>query len=86
MKVTASYGGKYDYLIDRGYFKWFSKVVFSKNEANILNLPKDTDDSHAYESKGANGFALFLHGTQEKNTKASEALKEIRRNKKLVTA
>ncbi len=85
MKVTASYGGKYDYLIDRGYFKRFSKVVFSTNEAKILNLPIDTDDTHAYEEKGANGFALLLHGTQEKNTKASEALKEIRRNKKLIT-
>ena len=85
MKITASYGGKYDYLIDRGYFKRFSKVVFSTNEAKILNLPIDTDDSHAYESKGANGFALLLHGTQEKNTKASEALKVIRRNKKLIT-
>ena len=82
MKVVASYGGKYDYLIDRGYFKRFSKVVFSTNEAKILNLPIDTDDSHAYEDKGANGFALLLHGTQEKNTKASEALKQIRRNKK----
>ena len=86
MKVTASYGGKYDYLIDRGYFKRFSKVVFSENEAKLLNLPIDTDDTHAYESKGANGFALLLHGTQEKNTKASEALKEIKRNKKLITA
>ena len=37
--------------------------------------------------KGANGFALLLlHGTQEKNTKASEALKEIKRNKKLAIA
>ena len=82
MKVVASYGGKYDYLIDRGYFKRFSKVVFSINEAKILNLPIDTDDTHAYMDKGANGFALLLHGTQEKNTKASEALKEIKRNKK----
>ena len=82
MKITASYGGKYDYLIDRGYFKRFSKVVFSTSEAKILNLPIDTDDSHAYEDKGANGFALLLHGTQEKNTKASEALREIRKNKK----
>jgi len=85
MKITASYGGKYDYLIDRGYFKRFSKVVFSTNEAKILNLPIDTDDTHAYMDKGANGFALLLHGTQEKNTKASEALKEIKRNKKLAT-
>ena len=82
MKITASYGGKYDYLIDRGYFKRFSKVVFSTNEAKILNLPIDVDDTHAYQDKGANGFALLLHGTQEKNTRASEALKEIKRNKK----
>ena len=82
MKITASYGGKYDYLIDRGYFKRFSKVVFSINEAKILNLPIDIDDTHAYENKGANGFALLLHGTQAKNSKASEALKEIKRNKK----
>ena len=82
MKITASYGGKYDYLIDRGYFKRFSKVVFSTNEAKILNLPIDVDDTHAYQDKGSNGFALLLHGTQEKNTRASEALKEIKRNKK----
>ena len=82
MKVTASYGGKYDYLIDRGYFKRFSKVVFSENEAKLLNLPIDTDDTHAYMDKGANGFALLLHGTQEKNTPSAEALKLIKRNKK----
>ena len=86
MKVTASYGGKYDYLIDRGYFKRFSKVVFSENEAKILNLPIDKDDTHAYEDKGANGFALLLHGMQEKGSKAGEALKNIKRNKKLINA
>ena len=85
MKITASYGGKYDYLIDRGYFKRFSKVVFSTLEAKILNLPIDTDDSHAYMDKGANGFALLLHGQQEKNTPSAVALREIKRNKKLVT-
>ena len=84
MRVVASYGGKYDYLIDRGYFKRFSKVVFSENEAKIINLPIDTDDTHAYMDKGANGFALLLHGTQEKNSKASIALQQIRKNKKLV--
>ena len=83
MKITASYGGKYDYLIDRGYFKRFSKVVFNENEAKLLNLPIDTDDTHAYMDKGANGFALLLHGTQEKNSKASIALQQIRKNKKL---
>ena len=86
MKITASYGGKYDYLIDRGYFKRFSKVVFSTSEAKILKLPIDTDDTHAYMDKGANGFALLLHGQQEKNSKASVALQQIRKNKKLAIA
>ena len=52
------------------------------NEAKILNLPIDTDDSHAYMDKGANGFALLLHGQEEKNTSSAEALKLIKRNKK----
>tara|TARA_B100000242_G_scaffold169126_2_gene121023 strand:+ start:539 stop:1270 length:732 start_codon:yes stop_codon:yes gene_type:complete len=84
--MTASYGGKYDYLIDRGYFKRFSKVVFSEDEATKLGLSIDKDDSHCYEDKGKNGFALLLHGMQEKNTPSAEALKLIKRKKKLVSA
>ena len=79
--LTASYGGKYDYLIDRGYFKRFSKVVFSEDEAKKLGLEIDKDDSCCLKNKP---FALLLHGMQEKNTSSSEALKEIKRNKKLV--
>jgi hypothetical protein len=84
--MTASYGGKYDYLIDRGYFKRFSKVVFSEDEALKLGLSIDKDDSHCYEDKGKNGFGLLLHGLQEKNTPSAEALKLIKRKKKLVSA
>jgi len=80
--LTASYGGKYDFLIDRGYFKRFSKVVFSVEEALRLGLSIDTDDSHCYLDKGKNGFGLLLHGMQEKGSLAGEALKVINRNKK----
>ena len=80
--LTASYGGKYDFLIDRGYFKRFSKVVFSVEEALRLGLSIDTDDSHCYQDKGKNGFGLLLHGMQEKGSVAAEALKVINRNKK----
>ena len=80
--VTASYGSKYDFLIDRGYFKRFSKVVFSEEEATKLGLSIDKDDSHCYEDKGKNGFALLLHGMQEKGSASAEALKLIKRNKK----
>ena len=80
--LTASYGGKYDYLIDEGYFKRYSKVVFSIEEAKRLGLEIDTDDSLCFGNKP---FALLLHGLQEKNTASAEALKLIKRNKKLVS-
>ena len=80
--MVASYGGRYDYLIDQGYFPKFSKVVFSEDEAKKLNLKIDKDDSLCFGNKP---FALLLHGMQEKGSKAGEALKLINRNKKLVT-
>ena len=79
--LTASYGGKYDYLI-KDNFKRFSKVVFSEAEAIRLGLSIDTDDSHCYLDKGKNGFGLLLHGMQESGSVAAEALKVINRNKK----
>jgi len=81
--MVASYGSRFDYLIDQGYFTKYSKVVFSEEEAKKLNLEIDKDDSLCFGNKP---FALLLHGLQEKGSKASEALKEIKRNKKLVSA
>ena len=78
--IVASYGSRHDFLIDQGYFPKYSKVVFSEDEAKRLGLEIDIDDSLCFGNKP---FALLLHGTQEKNTKASEALKLIKRNKKL---
>ena len=84
--MVASYGGRFDHLINTGYFPKYSKVVFSEDEATKLGLSIDKDDSHCYEDKGKNGFALLLHGLQEKNTASAEALKLIKRKKKLVNA
>ena len=78
--MIASYGGRFDYLIDQGYFTKYSKVVFSEDEAKKLNLKIDKDDSLCFGNKA---FALLLHGMQEKGSKAGEALKLIKRNKKL---
>ena len=80
--MVASYGGRYDHLIDTGYFPKYSKVVFSEDEAKKLNLKIDKDDSLCFGNKP---FALLLHGMQEKGSKAGEALKLINRNKKLAT-
>ena len=80
--MVASYGGRYDYLIDQGYFPKYSKVVFSEDEAIRLGLEIDKDDSLCFGNKP---FALLLHGMQEKNTASAEALKLIKRNKKLAS-
>ena len=81
--MVASYGGRYDHLIDTGYFPKYSKVVFSENEAIRLGLKIDKDDSLCFGNKP---FALLLHGLQEKNTLSAMALREIKRNKKLAIA
>ena len=77
--MVASYGGRYDHLIDTGYFPKYSKVVFSEDEAKRLGLEIDKDDSLCFGNKP---FALLLHGMQEKGSEAGEALKLIKRNKK----
>ena len=77
--MVASYGSRFDYLIDQGYFPKYSKVVFSEAKAVKLGLEIDKDDSLCFGNKA---FALLLHGLQQKGSEAGEALKLIKRNKK----
>jgi hypothetical protein len=51
-------------------------VVFSEREAQELGLDIDHDDSHAM--KKGSSFALLLHGTQPKKSRASKALQSLR--------
>ena len=74
--LTASRGGKYDDLIDRLGGKE-AVVVFSEQEAKDKGLEIDHDDTHA--AFGKENFALLLHGTQPKESAASEALKQIKK-------
>jgi len=75
--MTASYGGKFDHLIDEGYFTRYSKVVMNDSEAEELGLQVDHDDSHCFGDKP---FALLVHGTQPKGSIAAAKLKERKRN------
>jgi hypothetical protein len=88
--LTASYGGKFDYLIDEGYFPRYSKVVMNDDDAARLGLEVDHDDSHCF---GEKPFALLVHGIQPKDSLWGKAIR-IRRsqqqfsgysNKKTVT-
>ena len=79
--LTASYGGRDDWLID-DYNLRSTKVVFSEAEAAEAGLEIDHDDSHAARPSLKNqDFALLIHGTQPKDTEASEALKLLKKNK-----
>jgi protein gp88 len=56
-KLTASEGGKHDDLIEAESLK-YAKVLFSIEEARMLGLEIDHDDSHAYASDES--FALLF--------------------------
>ena len=78
--LTASYGGRHDWLIDK-YNLRSTKVVFSEAEAAEAGLEIDHDDSHAARpSLKDQDFALLIHGTQPKDTEAAEALKLLKKN------
>jgi len=72
--ITASIGGKADKLIN-GSGLQSARVVYSEQEASFLGLPIDHDDSHAQRAGGS--FALLIHGTQPKGSKAAKALAEL---------
>ena len=79
--LTASYGGRRDDMIV-DYDLRSAKVVFSYEEADMLGLEVDHDDTHAANPFWAtDDFALIIHGTQQKGSEASEAVKELRRKK-----
>lgn len=76
-KLTASYGGTHDWMIEKYNLK-FVKVVKSVQEAKRLKLEIDHDDSHAYN--GNKSFALLVHGQQPAGTiwaKAWASLKKV---------
>ena len=75
LKLVASYGGRWDSLIEPNNLR-SAKVVLTLAEAEMLSLAIDHDDSHAYA--GTESFALLLHGTQAKGSVAAKALSALR--------
>lgn len=69
--LTASYGGRNDHLIEEHGLR-YSVVVYSFEEAENMGLRIDKDDSIAYSSRES--FALLIHGSQPKGSKASKAV------------
>jgi hypothetical protein len=75
---TASYGGKWDHLIDEGFFTRYAKVFMTEDDANAAGLEVDHDDSHCFGDKP---FALLVHGTQPKGSIWGAAIRQRRANK-----
>lgn len=78
---TASYGGKYDALIEDLKLR-HAIVVESKPKAKELGLELDFDDSHAAIPAWRNkNFALHVHGVQPKGTIWAKSVQEMRSTK-----
>ena len=74
--LTASYGGKFDHLIDAGHFPRYAKVFANEQEAIDAGLSVDHDDSHCFTD---GPFALLVHGTQPKGSAMGKAIRERRK-------
>jgi hypothetical protein len=78
--LTASFGGRDDKMIGENDLR-SATVVYSEEQADCMALDIDHDDSHAADPELKHqDFALLIHGTQPKATKAAEALKKLRKN------
>lgn len=73
--LIASHGGKHDHLIEK-YDLRSCTVVMHPEDAAVLNLEIDHDDTIAQDGKSS--FALLIHGGQPANSKSGAALKRLR--------
>jgi hypothetical protein len=73
---TQSWDGKYDDMID-GIGEKSARVFVDPDELKASGLEHDHDDSHAIHNKRGQDFALHIHGSQPKGSKASAGLKKF---------
>lgn len=78
LRVTASWGGRYDKLIEQGVFPRSARVVHSREEAAALALPIDTTDELAWQERPVH-FCHLSHGMQPAGSQASNAIARRRR-------
>lgn len=76
--LTASWGGRYDFLLQDGLFPRTARVVNTYEDAAALQLPIDYDDRLAY-SPAPRHFAHLVHGTQPAGSQAGRAIRDRRK-------
>lgn len=75
LRLTASWGGRWDFLLADGLFPRTARVVNTHDEAYALSLPLDFNDSYAY-GPDATHFAHLVHGTQPAGSAAGAAIRQ----------
>lgn len=73
--ITASWGGKYDFLLADGLFDRTARVVNTEEEAG--DLPIDFNDAYAY-AQDPTHFCHLSHGMQPAGSAASIAISKRR--------
>lgn len=80
LRVTASWGGRFDFLLEAGVFPRTARVVNTRAEALALGLPIDTTDRYAWQEEPIH-FAHLSHGWQPAGSAAREAINARRRQR-----
>jgi hypothetical protein len=68
--ITASWGGRFDFLLSDGLFPRTARVVNTYEEAKALDLPIDFNDAYAYATDPTH-FCHLVHGQQPAGSVAS---------------
>jgi hypothetical protein len=76
--MTASWGGRYDFLLEEGLFPRTARVVNTEDKAYTLGLPLDFTDAYAYQPTPTH-FAHLVHGTQPAGSEAGNAIRHRRK-------
>jgi hypothetical protein len=76
--MTASWGGRHDFLLKEGLFPRTARVVNTEDEAYTLGLPLDFTDAYAYQPTPTH-FAHLVHGTQPAGSEAGNAIRRRRK-------
>lgn len=78
LRLTASWGGRYDFLLEDGLFPRTARVVNTAEEAYALGLAVDINDVPAYQPEPTH-FAHLVHGTQPRGSEAGRAIAQRRK-------
>lgn len=78
LRVTASWGGKFDYLLEAGLFPRTARVLNTQEEAAALGLQVDFTDRLAWQDEPTH-FCHLSHGTQPPGSAAGNAIRARRK-------